>query len=372
MIKHYLIFIYIIFSFAILSKVSPATAQESEPNSSSYSQIIETDIREQHEFFGLAAYYNNVEYYIVSPKKLSKVKESSKYQLSADEVFVAVGRFNTYITRAPEGIYVEILNDTPKWSLGNIDSYSRIVSKDKLKDEDPNLDRLRYIHLWGPLALLTKGIDAVIVFIHQHVIANWTIVVIILSILIKIFLTPLSILTTRYQGRVSEVQSKLLPKLAKIKKELTGEEAHHAFMDAHKTLGVTPYYSLKPLIPTLIQIPILIAVFNALAEMPQFKAQSFLWINDLSLPDAIFNIGVKIPLFGSALNLMPFLMTIVTVISTILFQNRKASAEALRKQKLNLYLMAIGFFILFYPFPSVMVMYWTCLLYTSPSPRDRG
>jgi len=57
--------------------------------------------------------------------------------------------------------------------------------------------------------------------------------------------------------------------------------------------------------------------------------------------------------------LLPLLMTLVTIVSALLFQDRHAPAEELKRQKRNLYLMALAFFVLFYPFPAAMVLYWT-------------
>jgi YidC/Oxa1 family membrane protein insertase len=109
---------------------------------------------------------------------------------------------------------------------------------------------------------------------------------------------------------------------------------------------------------SLIQIPILIAVFNALGEMPQLDGQSFLWIENLAYPDAMGHLSFAIPMFGDTISLLPFIMTIVTLYSTIIFQNRHAAEVDVKRQKRNLYLMAAAFFVLFYPFPAVMVLYW--------------
>jgi YidC/Oxa1 family membrane protein insertase len=130
-------------------------------------------------------------------------------------------------------------------------------------------------------------------------------------------------------------------------------------MNAHKELGVSPFYTLKPMLGSLIQVPILIAVFNALGEMPQLDGESFLWIENLAYPDSIGHLPFAIPMFGDTISLLPFIMTAVTLYSTIIFRNRHAPEAEVKSQKRNLYLMAGAFFILFYPFPAAMVLYWT-------------
>jgi membrane protein insertase Oxa1/YidC/SpoIIIJ len=63
--------------------------------------------------------------------------------------------------------------------------------------------------------------------------------------------------------------------------------------------------------------------------------------------------------FGGYVNLLPLLMTAITVVTAALFQDPILSEAQLKKQKMNLYLMAAAFFLLFYPFPAGMVLYWT-------------
>ncbi|MCP4842634.1 MAG: YidC/Oxa1 family membrane protein insertase, partial [Halieaceae bacterium] len=109
----------------------------------------------------------------------------------------------------------------------------------------------------------------------------------------------------------------------------------------------------------LLQIPIWIAVFNALGEMPQLQNSAFLWIESLAYPDAIARLPFVIPLLGDSVSLLPWLMSGVTLLSARLFQDRLAPADELKKQKRNLYLIALAFFLVFYPFPAAMVLYWT-------------
>ena len=176
--------------------------------------------------------------------------------------------------------------------------------------------------------------------------------------IVKILLLPVARLTKNSQDKANLLRAKLDPELAQIKRDYDGEEAHNRIMAAHKSLGVTPFYGLKPMLVTLIQLPILIAVFNALGEMPQFSGQSFLWIDDLARPDVLGLLSTSVPLLGDKFSLLPFLMSGVTLASVFLMDNRGVPASAIRGQRLNLILMSIGFLILFYPFPSAMVLYW--------------
>ena len=103
----------------------------------------------------------------------------------------------------------------------------------------------------------------------------------------------------------------------------------------------------------------LIAIFNILGELDLILGHSFLWIQDLAYPDGIFHFKTYIPLIGNSINLLPILMILLTIFATLLQKNNIISVKSLRKQKLKLYFIGFGIFLLFYPFPSGMVLYWT-------------
>jgi membrane protein insertase Oxa1/YidC/SpoIIIJ len=96
-----------------------------------------------------------------------------------------------------------------------------------------------------------------------------------------------------------------------------------------------------------------------LGESIMLKGQGFLWINDLSRPDQWMNLPFAIPYFGGTFNLLPLIMMLVTVLSTLNFQDIYLQGDLLKQQQMKLYLMALAFFILFYTFPAGMVLYWT-------------
>lgn len=206
---------------------------------------------------------------------------------------------------------------------------------------------------------MARLVEATLAFLQANLFHSWGLAIIVFSVVLKIVLFPIGILTVRLQRGVSRVQAILVPQLAEIKANYDGEDAHNRIMSAHKVLGVSPFYSLKPLLGVFIQVPVWIAVFNALGEMPQLAGQSFLWIDDLAYPDSFGFIALSLPLFGSKLSVLPVCMVVVMVCSTALFRNRHLATAEVNAQKRNLYLMAAAFFILFYPFPAVMVMYWT-------------
>nr|WP_281347643.1 membrane protein insertase YidC [Marinicella rhabdoformis] len=216
---------------------------------------------------------------------------------------------------------------------------------------------LKYAHLWGWLRSIALGIEWLLTTIN-NAIGHWGWSIVLLSVVMKFLLMPVGLMTLRLQRNVSKNQTLLAPRLLEIKQKYKGEKAHNEMMAAHKELGISPFYTLKPLFSNFIQIPILVAIFNALGEMSALEGQGFLWVHDLSIPDALIDFGFAVPLLGSSLNLLPILMTLITLFSTIYYRNDLAPASETKKQKVNLYLMAFAFFVLFYPFPAAMVLYW--------------
>lgn len=324
--------------------------------------LISKRVQENYTFYGLASYYNNVNYYVIERDNLRRINDDGVIVLGQAQWLAAVGRFNVLLIQA-DGLSVDINNSSltinnPK-RLSQSSSFIKIVTKPELSLITPVLEKIRYVHLWEPLAWLAKMVESSLEAIQTYIVSSWGMVIIVFAVQLKLLLLPVGIMTTGFQRKVSKVHAQLAPKLAGIKANYDGEEAHNRLMAAHRELGISPFYTLKPILGSFIQIPILIAVFNALGEMPQLDGQSFLWIRNLAYPDAIGHLLFSIPMFGNTISLLPFLMTVITLFSTVIFQNRHAPEAELKRQKRNLYFMATAFFVLFYPFPAVMVLYWT-------------
>jgi len=321
--------------------------------------IIDSQIKDQYQYSGLATYLNQVQFYIVDKDNIITLdrNSSAKTSLSANQWLAIVGRFNVLLIQSPK---TEIGFNDEKLKLFNSNAQSniQILKKTHLSDIAPELDQIRYNHLWKPFALIAKWSEALLVLIKKSTSLSWGFSILLFALIIKLVLLPVSILTSKSQQNVSKINSQLKPRLAEIKSKYTGEKAHHFSMKAHKDLGVSPFFALKPMLSFLIQIPVLIAIFNALGEMPQLIKQPFLWFADLSQPDMIMSLRFSLPLFGESLNLMPIIMTFITLTSTVLHKDHNASQADNKKQKIKLYLMSASFLILFYPFPVAMVMYW--------------
>ncbi|MCO5118477.1 MAG: membrane protein insertase YidC [Burkholderiaceae bacterium] len=316
-------------------------------------------IAETRRFHGLAHYLNGLRFFRITADGMIALRDGDTATLGEGEWFAAVGRFNVLAIRgAGTGIAIgerDIRLDAP---AGASEVPAVVVSKPQLRELDPVLDRLRYAHLWSPLAALSKSVEAVLVFLERITDAGWAIALILFAILVKLVLLPVSLATAGFQREVSAHRAALAPVLASIKKAHDGEEAHNRIMAAHKARGITPFYTLKPMLGLFILLPVLIAIFNALAEMPQFAGAGFLWIRDLAYPDDIFGLPGTVPFIGRTFNLLPWLMALVSVAASLRFRDVHASPAELSRKRRGLLLMAATFLLLFYPFPAAMVLYW--------------
>ena len=227
-----------------------------------------------------------------------------------------------------------------------------------LRSADPALAGILYAGLWFWLRWICFGLFYLFAWISMAI-PSWGLAIVALSVTVNILMRPLSRIADHFQQQVHATEARLAPKLQRIKKEYKGEEQAAKILALYKTERVHPLYSLKSMMGVAVVIPVFIGAFDMLAENIHLLNASFLWIADLSRSDALMNLPFGLPFFGSELNLLPFLMTGLSIVASALHNPPALNAELRKKQVRNMFLMAIGFFALFYTFPAGMVLYWT-------------
>jgi YidC/Oxa1 family membrane protein insertase len=116
---------------------------------------------------------------------------------------------------------------------------------------------------------------------------------------------------------------------------------------------------LSGCLPMLLQMPIFIALFQAISHFIELRGRSFLWIRDLSLPDRLAKLPVSLPLLGGDLNILPLVMAAAMYIQTKTSQGGMASDQTNPTAKMmSGPTMSIVFGLMFYQFPSGLVLYW--------------
>jgi YidC/Oxa1 family membrane protein insertase len=188
---------------------------------------------------------------------------------------------------------------------------------------------------------------------------NTVVAILTLSVCVKLLLAPLFKIAQRLQQRVNIQKSRLQPRLDEINTKYKGEERHRQTLALYKELGIHPLYALKSLLSAAIQIPLFFAAYHMLSEHIALHGASFLWMNDLSVPDRFLHLPFSLPYFGAYLNLLPLIMTAITIAASRIHRDQSLTPILLKKQRRSLYLMASFFFIVLYTSSSGMVIYWT-------------
>jgi YidC/Oxa1 family membrane protein insertase len=231
------------------------------------------------------------------------------------------------------------------------------IEPSALKAAHPALERLMYSGLWSWLAWICKALFLLLGYIHS-LIPNWALAIILMSLLVQLVMRPVNRWAERLQEDVRLTESRILPRLTEIKKAFKGAEQAERILALYKEEKVHPLYSLKGMAGVLVIIPVFIGAFNMLSENIWLSGESFLWIKDLSLPDAVFQLPFGIPFLGDTLNLLPFIMVVFSVIASVLRNKGEMDATLHARNQRNLVLMSLMFFLLFYTFPAGMVLYW--------------
>ena len=119
-------------------------------------------------FYGLASYYNNTSYFVVDVNSITPINSGMEITLK-DAQWVALShRYDVLVIKAP-GLTVKVIDgqlDIDDRAVSSV-PVLKISSKDKLFKLAPELDQLRYNHLWAPFACLSRVTEVVLVSIQK-------------------------------------------------------------------------------------------------------------------------------------------------------------------------------------------------------------
>ena len=168
---------------------------------------------------------------------------------------------------------------------------------------------------------------------------NYGIIILILTIIFKIFMFPLA-----YKTFLSSAKMRVLkPEIDEINKKFEGKDAmekQQATMSLYKKAGVSPFAGCLPL---LVQMPILFALLRFFPSSIELRQQPFLWAHDLSTYDSIFNFGFAVPFYGDHVSLFALLMTVSTLIYTWTNSQMLSTGSQLPGMKIMMYAMPVLF-----------------------------
>ncbi len=192
-------------------------------------------------------------------------------------------------------------------------------------------------------------------------ISSYGLIILLLTLFIKLLIFPLT-----YKSYMSSAKMRVLqPEIQEINNRIPADKAmerQQATMALYKKVGVNP---MSGCLPMLLQMPILIAMYNFFPSSIELRQQSFLWAHDLSTYDAIISWNANIPLIsstlGNHLSLFTLLMTITNIISTKLnSSNTQMSSDqpGAGMMKWMMYLMPVMFLFMFNNYSSALSYYF--------------
>lgn len=222
--------------------------------------------------------------------------------------------------------------------------------------KDLNLDEIEdSSSLLGWLEwLLQKGLTLI-----YQAIPNYGFAIIILTIIIKVVLFPL----TRKSSQSTARMSALSPKMEELKAQYKDqpEKLNKAMSEMYKKEGVSP---MGGCLPMLVQFPFFIAMYGLLNKYFEFRGAVFIpgWINDLASPESVYHFAQSLPLLNwSDLRLLPIIFVGSQIFSSKIMQSNQTSAAGNEStMKMMTYAMPIMFFFILYNAPSGLLVYWIC------------
>ena len=176
-------------------------------------------------------------------------------------------------------------------------------------------------------------------------IPNFGVAIILLTILVRLLFWPLTHKSTVGMKKMQELQPKMKAIQAQFKDN--PQRLQQETWALYKAEKVNPASSCLPM---LIQIPVFIALFNVLRSAVELRYAPFLWIADLSEPEALFASWFP---FGG-LNILPILMAVSTGLQSAFTPSTGDKSQ----QKMMMIFMPAMMLFMFYSFPSALSLYW--------------
>ena len=173
-------------------------------------------------------------------------------------------------------------------------------------------------------------------------IKNYGIVILLMTLLIKLIISPLTIKSYKSSARMQVLKPEIDKLNAKYPNEKDAMKKQQAMMELYRKAGVSPAGGCLPM---LLQMPILFAMFRFFPASIELRQQKFLWADDLSAYDSIVDFGFNVPLLGDHLSLFALLMAASMFVYSKMTASQMSDDPNMAGMKfMSLYLMPIMMF----------------------------
>jgi len=193
-----------------------------------------------------------------------------------------------------------------------------------LKTYDRNIKEVVNLG-WGIFGFINRVVFIPTFNFLQGFMSNYGLMIILLTIIVRIFMSPLV-----YKSYLSSAKMKVLkPEMEEINERLPGKE--NAMKRQQETMALQSKAGVSPLagcIPAVLQMPVFFALFRFFPSNIDVRQKSFLWADDLSAYDSIYELPFHIPMYGSHVSLFPILASVA-----IFFYMRMSQSQQMNMQQ---------------------------------------
>lgn len=179
----------------------------------------------------------------------------------------------------------------------------------------------------------------------QRYIANFGLIILILTILVKVIIFPLTYKSYLSTAKMRVIKPEIDALNAKYPRQEDAMKKQQEMMTLYNKAGINP---MGGCLPMLIQMPILIAMFRFFPASIELRGKAFLWSDDLSSYDSLLDLPFNIPFYGDHISLFCLLMAVVMFIFSYMNYKQQGSSQPQ---------MAGMMFMTVYMMP-VMMLFW--------------
>lgn len=208
---------------------------------------------------------------------------------------------------------------------------------------------------WGIFGWTNEYLIIPIFNLLESLNISYGIIILLLTIIIKILLFPLV-----WKNYISSAKMRVLkPEMDELNaknKDADPMKKQQEVMNLYRQAGVNP---LAGCVPMILQAPILYAMFRFFPSSIELRQKSFLWADDLSTYDSVWDFGFTIPFYGDHLSLFTLLMAIsLFFYSKTNMQMTPQSGPQAAQLKVITYLMPVMLLVWFNDYSSGLSYYY--------------
>ena len=187
-------------------------------------------------------------------------------------------------------------------------------------------------------------------------ISNYGLIILLMTIIIRVVISPLTIKSYKSSAKMQVLKPEIDQLNKKYPNEKDAMKKQQAMMDLYRKAGISP---MGGCLPMLLQMPILFAMFRFFPACIDLRQQKFLWADDLSAYDSIWDFGVNVPLLGDHLSLFALLMAVTMFFYSKMTSNQMSDDPNMAGMKfMSVWMMPIMMFFICNNLSSALSYYY--------------